>query len=1171
MNFFKSYQAVFFAFMRVSFIQMTIAITSTVLAHAHDGNGQQIMDKKIFLNAKNQSITEVLKAIEKQIHITFTYSAELVKKQNRVTANYDSVSLRDALNRLFNDKVAYLVVDDQVILRPSGTSVASLDGYTFTEPVLATIEGSVMDENGQPLPGVSILEKGTTKGATTDNDGKFVIEGVNENSVLIFSFIGYATQEITVGTQTQIRIQMQVDVQSLNEVIVVGYNTQERRDITGSISSVNTEQLTMVPATNLAEQLQGRVAGVTVGTNGQPGGNVMVRIRGIGSITGSSDPLYVIDGVPTQGNLSQLNSNDIESMQVLKDASAASIYGARASNGVVIITTKKGKAGKTQFSADVYVGLQQISKSMQPKFVNGQQYADLTWANARATGNVDPTTGNPNNQLFGNGANPVVPDYIIHTGVGVSASDPRADISNYTPEEPIAEANKAGGDYWFRQLYRTAPIQSFNLNASGGSENGRYAFSGGYFNQEGILEYTGFKRYSLRANTEFNIGKRVFIGENIQLSYTDNVGTSQNDDDAPVALVNTQLLQPVRDIAGNFTGSATGNFYGNPYATLYRNKDNHTYNGRAFGNIYMEAEILKGLRARTNLGIDYFTTDLAQFTPASPESRTASQNAQLAVTNNYRINWNWTNTLNYSTEFKEIHRITLLAGTEAISNKYRYSETVKSGYNSEALEYRTLSAGETLVSANGGGEDSGLFSYFFKADYSLADKYLLTGTVRRDGSSRFTEENRWGTFTAFSAGWRLSSEAFMQNISFINDLKIRASWGQTGNQEIDEYNQYTTYASSPASTSYDIEGTNTSIITGYSSRNQGNPDAQWEAQVMTNVGFDATLWDSRITVAFDAYNRESSKLLLNVPRPATDGQKNFPAQNVGEMVNKGIDVLVGYNGTASAGELTYGVSANWSTYSNEVTRLYGGDDTFISGTYTRTLVGEPISSFYGYTIDGFFQSQEEADAHPAQGGNRAVNNQAGRWKFRDRNNDGAIDSQDQGVIGSAIPKFTYGLNLSAAYKGFDVSLFLQGVYGNDLYNDQLSNVDFLSNGSYPSERTLDTWTPDNRDAALPALNSLADSWENQASTYFVEKGSYLRFRNAQIGFSLPTSVLSRISASKLRFYVQASNFLTITDYRGLEPEVNVRYQGSGSNLTTGVDQGVYPLAKMYLVGLQLGF
>ena len=1163
-----------FRLLHVSLLQTAIVLLLTGLGWASPA--QELLDRRVTLRVEDTRLRTVLDMLSQRVNVKFTYNAQVVGPDKTVSLTANNERLADVLNQLLQPiHIKYVVVGEQIVLK-NDEKTGQLDppiSPSELEPVAIVITGKVVDTQGQALPGVNVVVKNTNTGTATGADGTYKISVPNTLAILVFSYVGYQKQEVAVGNRTAVNITLQADENSLSEVVVTGYSTQQRRDITGAVASVDAKDLTVVPATNFAQQLQGRVAGVQVGTDGQPGGEVSVRIRGVGSITGSSDPLYIIDGVPTQGGLNQLNPNDIESLQVLKDAASASIYGARASNGVVIITTKKGKGGKTQVLLDTYTGFQQIDHSRIPTFITLQQAADLAWIDAKATGNVDPVTGNPVNQIYGNGAVPVIPDYIVSPGVGVKAGDPRADPAKYDAlTNPIAKVNTEGYDAWYRQLYRQAPISSVNLTVSGSSDKGRYALTAGYFDQQGILKYTGFKRYSMRVNTEFNAGKHVRIGENLQFSYTNNVKIGRYDENSPLSPLSASFFQPIFDIAGNYTGSKEGNFYGNPYAALERNKDNHGYSGRLFGNVYAEADLLKGLTARTTFGLDYTNYNQSTFQPAAVESRLLNQVAVLDVYNNYSLNWVWTNTLNYTTTLAGRHRFSVLGGTEAVNNKFRAFGVTKSNFAFEDLAYRTLDAAEKTRSASGGGQDNDarLFSLFAKADYVLDDKYLFSATVRRDGSSRFAPSHRYGVFPAFSAGWRISQEGFLKTSSVIDDLKLRASWGKTGNQQIDAYNQYSTYATSLASSAYDINGTNNSLVVGYAPRKVGNPDAQWEAQTMTNVGLDATLFKGKINVTVDAYNRISDKLLLNVPHPGTDGQQQFPAVNIGATQNKGIDLLIGYNGSGMRGQLKYGITANWSTYSNTVTALYAGDNAYISGAYdshfgvaTRTAVGHPISSFFGYQIDGIFQTQEEADKAPVQNGDAKLYNQPGRWRYRDVNGDGVIDANDQTFIGSPIPKFTYGLNLTASYKGFDATVFLQGVSGNDIFN-----VLVLST---PSVRVLNYWTPTNRNATLPAINSLANALEQQASSYEVEKGSYLRAKNVQFGFTLPTGILDKLKISRLRVYVQSSNLFTITKYRGLDPEVNVRYQGGGADLTTGVDRGVYPLAQTFLAGLQLGF
>nr|MBA4167851.1 SusC/RagA family TonB-linked outer membrane protein [Chitinophagaceae bacterium] len=687
-----------------------------------------------------------------------------------------------------------------------------------------TLSGKVTDDQGQPLAGVSILIKGNSSGVSTGQDGSFEIAVPSKNVTLTFSFVGYATQELAVGNQSVVNIRMTAENKALNEVIVTGYSSQSRRDIVGAVSSVQGKDLVSVAATSFAQQLQGRAPGVQVGNDNSPGGGVAVRIRGIGSITGGNDPLYIIDGVPTQGGLNQLNPNDIENIQILKDASTASIYGARANNGVVIVTTKKGKSGETKISLDAYTGIQNAA-SKAPGFLTAQQYGDIYWTASRNAGLVDPVTGNPVSSIFGNGPTAVVPDYMIP--VGAKEGDPNTDISHYSkdPLDPeygiskfqITKVNKQGTD-WYNALLKSSPVTNINMSVTGGNDKGRYALSAGYFDQEGILKFTNFKRYSIRMNTEFNVKKAIRIGENFQFSYTDGVNTVLRNADGPMTKIyQIPAFQPVFDIAGNYSGTRDKQVGGeNPYAFLERNKDNHNTATRAFGNIYMEVDFLKNLTGKTSVGLDYLSSNLSNFRSFPYENYLAQpQAATLNVTNSNTLGLTWTNTLNYTKNITDDHKITVLVGTEAVKLKGTNFGTTKQGFAFEDIDYRYLDAANTVTNSNGTASASSLFSLFGKADYSYKDRYILSATIRRDASSRFAEAYRWGTFPAFGAAWRISDENFMKGARFINELKLRAGWGKTGNQEIDPYNPYGTYGTSVGTSSYDINGSSNSVVAGF--------------------------------------------------------------------------------------------------------------------------------------------------------------------------------------------------------------------------------------------------------------------------------------------------------------------------------------------------------------------
>ncbi|GAB3896124.1 SusC/RagA family TonB-linked outer membrane protein [Spirosoma agri] len=1051
------------------------------------------------------------------------------------------------------------------------------------------ISGRITDGNDNSgLPGANVVVKGTKTGVVTDADGQFSLNVASERDVLTVSAIGYAPQDVTIGSRTTLTIALAPDVKTLNEVVVTGYGAQAKRDITGAVATVDTKQLLSVPATNVGQALQGRVAGVQVGNENSPGGGVMVRIRGFGTINDNS-PLYVIDGVPTKGNLNTLNLNDVESMQILKDASAASIYGSRAGNGVVIITTKKGKAGKPKFTYDTYYGSQRHGKLLD--MLNTQEYANLIWESRKNSGVVS-SNGNPLHSQFGNGATPVIPDYILPSGAmeGDSRVARNADGTyvNYNSDINsskfllITKANKTGTD-WMEEIFRTAPIQNHQLGVSGGSENGRYAMSLNYFNQDGIMKYTGYKRYSLRANTEFNVTKRVRLGQNFQVAYGERVGqpNGNNAESNPISFAyRIQPIIPVYDVAGNFAGTRGGDLDNafNPMADLYRNKDNKEIEVRLFGNAFAEVDILPNLTARTSFGIDYNNYNYRNYSIRNIEASEARGSNSLTTNNNYGWTWTWYNTLTYNINLGDRHRFNIIAGTEAIKNYYETFDATRTNFFVDDLDNRYLSSGTGVQTNNGSASNWSLASEFAKINYGLDDKYLLDLTVRRDRSSRFAPEYRSAVFPAASAGWRISKENFFKPLTFVDDLKFRVGFGQTGNQEIGNYNSFTQFSTNPITSFYDINGTRTSAVSGYELTQFGNIQAKWETTTSLNIGFDASLLKNRLSVGFDWYTRTTSDMLFPVQPPLTQGVATNPFRNIGSMRNRGVDLMIGYGDKIGTRGLTYNVNANFSTYRNVVTKTNGDPSTQYFGinderiqNFVVTQQNYPIASFFGYTIDGIFQSNEEAKAHPVQFGNAASENVAGRFKFRDVNGDGVINSQDLSIIGSPHPKFTYGLNVSLNYKNFGLTVFGQGVQGNQIFNYVKYWTDFPTFGGNRSTRMLyQSWRPGSTDAVLPQLRS-SDQVSIQPSTYYLESGSYFRMKNIQLTYQLPQALLSRLKLGATSVYVQGQNLFTVTKYSGMDPEINLRSYSAGNDRQIGVDGGSYPVAKTVLVGLNLSF
>ncbi|GAB2525703.1 SusC/RagA family TonB-linked outer membrane protein [Spirosoma aerophilum] len=1068
------------------------------------------------------------------------------------------------------------------------------NGYTLSKPLppfraeeraALPIRGKVIDATGASVPGATVVLKGSSSlGTTTDTEGAFTLNLPDGSTTLIVSSIGYITQELTIGNRNQLVVTLQSDVKALSEVVVTGYSSQSRRDITGSVATVDAKELNKVTAPNVAQQLQGRVAGVTVTSNNSPGGEATVRIRGFGTIN-NNDPLYVIDGVPTKGGLNSINPNNIESMQVLKDASAASIYGSRAANGVIIITTKKGKIGAPQFTFNSRVGVQ-VGKVDLGLIKNPQEFGNLLWIQRRNAGIL--TNGNPSHPQYGNGPTAVVPDYILAgSSYGLFEGDPKTNPSLYTYNRAnfyqIVKANKEGTD-WEKEILHPAVIQEYNIGANGGTETGRYAIALNYFKQDGVLKHTSFDRYSLRANTEFLFKKKFRLGENLEVSYTENKGyynnngtasTANNQDGNPIGNgYRIPSIIPVYDIMGNFAATRAAGLgpATNPVAQLWRARNNKTNTFRAFGNAYAEVDILKDLVARSSIGIDFTTATRASYTLLDLEEAEIEASNALTNANAYDINWTWTNTLNYTKSIANLHRVSVLAGTEAIKGTGQDFSATRTTFFSEDPLYMYLNSGTAGINNSGAGYEWALFSLFAKVNYALKDRYLLEATIRRDGSSRFGQNNRYGTFPAFSAGWRISEERFMKTLPWINDLKVRAGWGQTGNQEIGNYNGFSTYRSSLSQSSYAIDGSNNSVQAGFDTEAFGNSDAKWETTTQTNLGLDATFLKGKLTLNLDLYKRTTADMLYQVSLPATQGVATIPFVNVGEMSNKGIDLGINYNNKTLNNELTYGIGINFSTYKNNVVRLNSSSTAVLLGpairsyTWTRSVAGRPLYSFYGLKIDGIYQNQGEVDAGPAYPGYAAV----GKYRYHDTDGDGTITDNDRMFLGNPHPDFTYGINLNLGYKNFDLSAFVQGVQGNQLLNMVKRWVDFNNQAGNRSLRMLyDSWTPQNPDAVLPILDA-NDSRSQQPSSYFIEDGSYLRLKNLTLGYTLPTAIASKIKVDNARIFLQAQNLFTITSYSGIDPEVTSVGSAPGSTVL-GVDQGNYPNAKMYQIGINFGF
>ena len=1121
---------------------------------ANDGKAQQTnstSETRINLEKGSYKLIELINEIETLTPFKFSYDKNDVGnklneifdfsymqgKEHAVSEILKKISKRSSLT--------FKKIDKYINIKVSKSDKG-------TKKILENIKirGRVIDETGEGLPGVSVLVKNTTYGTITDFDGNYELS-VSENSIISFSFIGYKPQELVVKSgQTNIDIKLEPSVSELSEVIIVGYTSQKKTDITGSVGVIDMGHIKNLPVGGLDQALQGRLPGVQVSSDGSPGGSVAVRIRGYGTL-GNNDPLYIIDGVQTKVNLTQLNANDIESIQVLKDASSTAIYGSRAANGVVIVTTKKGKFGEKKITFDSYVGVQMATNL--PKMLNTQQYGDLLW---QAQINAGIT---PSNEVYGFGSEPVIPDFLIPTDTDADS------IKSSVP-----------GTNWFDELFNPAIMQFYNIGYQVGSENFRTSMSVSYFNQEGIMAYTSFDRYNMRINSEYKSKSEVLtLGENLALSYSNQNFVSNNSalGSSVTHAYRMRSIVPLRDIYGNWASSVKGvQGAENPVALNYFNKDDKRNTTRLIGDFYAEIKILKKIKIRSGLGIDYSLFNGKNYSPRFAIGDVERTTSSLAQLHNNSLDWIWNNTIKYVDNFGK-HNLAVIGGSEAIKHTFDQFEAFRDNYIVDDLDYIYLSSGEGQQTNNGYGTAWSLYSLFGRVDYEFDNKYIISASVRRDGSSRFSELNRFALFHAYSAGWRLSEESFFPRLSWLNDFKIRGSWGKSGNQEIGDFPAFSSFSTNTFDANYDLNGTNNTVQTGFVANRLGNPKVKWETTTQTNLGIDLGFLDDQVTFGLDYFINNTQDILVQRPTQAVEGQAAAPFINAGKIRNSGFELQTNYRSKEFENGFSFDLGANLSFLKNEVLVL-ADDVEFLPGkssnsstrnlTISRTAPGSPIAQLYGHIADGLFQSQNEVDGHAEQSG-KAV----GRIRYKDIDGNGIIDDDDRTIIGNPHPDFSYGLNIAAYYKKFDLSLFFQGVQGVDLYNFTRYYTDFYYDNGNRHERILNAWTPENPNTNIPELSVVDTNNELRPSTYFIEDGSYLRLKNVQLGYN--TSI-PKLGITKLRIYLQGYNLFTITQYKGLDPEVSLAdFSSSDRNLDIGVDRGIYPNARSFQLGLNVEF
>jgi TonB-linked SusC/RagA family outer membrane protein len=1038
------------------------------------------------------------------------------------------------------------------------------------------VTGTVTSQAGAPLQGVTVRVSGTETRVLTNGSGRYTITAP-ANGALNYTVIGQKPAREEIGGRTRIDVKME-PVTYLEEVVVTAYTEQRRADITGAVASINVESAQRETGASVLKRLDA-VPGITVQTSGSPAGRSTVRIRGISSFQ-NNDPLYVIDGVPVQDTyVNWLNPADITSIQVLKDASAASIYGSRASNGVIVIeTTKRGASGPPRMTLSARSGLASPVKGMDDILItNSLDYAAVVKASYVNAGQAVPTN------IFGDPNNPQVPAYIYASTAATTATDSYGrvvgvDPSKYSYPNSLIMPGSAGTNWWQAVFGQRAPVGDYNLNVAGSGEDHTYGVSGNYFDQKGTAAYNDFRRGSVRANTQFNRGKFTF-GENAALSDEKSYGGMADpngyaEDGIMGKNIMMQPVVPIYDIQGNFaSGKAVslGN-QSNPLKFAYERRNNINRNNKVFGNTFAGFQVLPSLALRSSIGFNQNNANFKGFNPITPE------NSEPGFTNSFNeqqtsnFDWTWSNTARYNKTLGQ-HTFNLLAGQEANHTQYRGifgGEAAFKSTDPNNLYLQAALGDASTLSVSSNGNQSALLSYFGKADWNYQDKYVASATVRRDGSSRLGPEHRWGTFPAFGLGWRITKEGFLENNKILSDAMLRFGYGVTGNQQIPSGRILNQYGGDRGDTYYDITGSNSSIVPGYRLTALGNPDLKWEENRATNFGADLALFNGYLNVIADFYTRKTNNLLFNPQLPATAGVVGVTGQpivNIGKMQNKGFDISVGHQGDK------WNATLQGSHYKNEILQIDGVQQFFYGPVSTRygnqviNKVGQPIGAFYGYVADGYFQNAAEAAASGQPGA------APGRLKFRDVNGDGKIDANDKTIIGSPHPKFTSSLDLGYRYGNFDISGTVFGSFGNDIFNNQKEWYVFREFSTNVRKDLLaNSWTPSNPNAKYPRID-ISDTYSSAISSFYVEDGKYVRMRNVQLGYNVPSSLSRWLSAT--RVYVQAENLFTISGYSGLDPSLPAAdVSGAAGDIRDqymGVDRGAYPSSRTFSVGITASF
>ena len=989
-----------------------------------------------------------------------------------------------------------------------------------------TVSGTVLSgSDNEPLIGASVRAVATNAGTSTDIDGNFTIK-VPQGSDLQVSYIGYEPQ--TLKAQPSMTITLKENSTSLDEIVVVGYTTQRKADLTGAVAVMNMKEPLSENSGNIMNSMAGKLPGVNVVPDAAPGGTGSIRVRGMSTANSSNDPLYVIDGVPTD-NINCINPSDIETMQVLKDAASASIYGSRAANGVVIITTKQGKGDRLTINVNYAASAQTIAKRY--KMLDANQWGVAYWA-ASANSNIKPS-----HVLYGNGDVPVLQPFV-----------------DGNPNFPTTNTD------WQDEVYQTAWTNNLTASISNNTEKGSVMFSLNYINQNGNIKDTFYERYSARINSRYDFNKYITVGENLMIARWTNRGMDvAGDRGIPFTAMSQHPALPVKGINGEWTlplGLIASDL-ANPCQLIANAADNDLSSWRILGNAYLEVKPVEGLTLKSNIGIEhsqYFNVTLGRTVNPGDVNSVSSVYGQGDT-------WTWSNTANYNKTFGGVHHLNVLLGTEAIGYTFKDLSGSRQDFAFEDKDFMQVGAGTGVRNSGGGKTQWSVFSLFGKVDYNYADRYLASFTIRRDANSRFAKDHRAGVFPAFSLAWRPTQEEFFPHNEILTDLKIRYSWGQNGNANIPSlYTAYSTYIFNTGNGAYDINGTNSSTTSGITLASTGNPELKWETTTQNNIGLDFQLLNGAINVSADYYIKKTKDMLTIPPALDVAGENAAVWLNTGDMKNNGWEVTVAYN-SPQYGDFSWNGSVNISQYKNELVTL-NSRQKFIGGDQ-RLIPGEPMGVYYGYVCDGIFQDATQVANHATQAGAAP-----GRLIYRDLNGDGVIDDNDRCIIGDPNPDLSLGLNLAFKYKAFTLDMFFAGDFGFDIQNHMKRQLLSMNYGNLATNRgadILNAWTPTNTSSDIPALSLTDDNKEARFSTYYVENGSYMKMKYLKLSYSLPKNLIKRIGASNLDIYGQVENVFTMTKYKGLDPEILPGEYGAR------IDNGAYPRPRTFTIGLNLQF